>query len=272
MTSEFENLFEFKDEFHSSNLFPISLYEENLFDYYFQDKQLDPLKPLNSEEEENEFFKNIIFRSKGKELTSDSQHVIDKDIFKIEKLLGNKKNRDKKPVFKKVGNRNHDKYDIDNILTVIQTHFINFIVNFINYILEEKGIKEKFIKISYEEKRKVNRENFENLKEKCLYEILLMKITPKNSKSPQDHNKNLYTKVKDLPIIKDILNLNYLYFFQNVYYKSERNIMLKIDGMDIPFNLSDRKLELYNERLSSFSNEYYISLCNKYVKEKYFEN
>ena len=42
--------------------------------------------------------------------------------------------------------------------------------------------------------------------------------------------------------------------------------------MDIPFNLSDRKLELYNERLSSFSNEYYISLCNKYVKEKYFEN
>ena len=44
-----------------------------------------------------------------------------------------------------------------------------------------------------------------------------MKITPKNSKSPQDHNKNLYTKVKDLPIIKDILNLNYLYFFQNVY-------------------------------------------------------
>ena len=164
MTSEFENSFEFKDEFHSSNLFPISLYEENLFDYYFQDKQLDPLKPLNSEEEENEFFKNIIFRSKGKESTSDSQHVIDKDIFKIEKLLGNKKNRDKKPIFKKVGNRNHDKYDIDNILTVIQTHFINFIVNFINYILEEKGIKEKFIKISYEEKRKVNRENFENLK------------------------------------------------------------------------------------------------------------
>ena len=150
MTSEFENSFEFKDEFLSSNLFPISLYEENLFDSYFQDKQLDQLKPQNLEEE-NEFFKNIIFHSKGKESTSESQHVIDKDIFKIEKLLGNKKNRDKKPIFKKVGNRNHDKYDIDNIITVIQTHFINFIVNFINYILEEKGIKEKFIKISYEE-------------------------------------------------------------------------------------------------------------------------
>ena len=141
---------------------------------------------------------------------------------------------------------------------------------FINYFLEEQGIVEKFIKISYEEKRKVNKENFENPKKKCLYEILLMKITPKNSKSPENHNLILYNKVKDLPTIKDLLNINYLYFFQNVYYKSLRNIILKIDGVDKPFNLSDRKLVLYKERLSSFSNEYYKSLCDRYVKEKYF--
>jgi hypothetical protein len=196
----------------------------------------------------------------------------DNGIFKIDKFLGNKKNREKKPLFKKIGIRNHDKYDIDNIITVVQNHYINFIVMFVNYFLEEQGINEKFIKISYEEKRKVNKEHFEILKKKCLYEILQMKISPKNKLSPEDNNKNLYNKVKNLPIIKDILNLNYLYFFQNVYYKSERNIILNIDGMDKPFKLSDRKLVLYKERLSSFSNEYYKTLFNDYVKEKYFSD
>ena len=100
MTSEFENLFEFKDESQSINLFPVSQYEENLFDSYFQDKQQELFKSINLEEE-NEFFKNIIFHSKGKESTSDSQHVIDKDIFKIEKLLGNKKTETKSLYLKK---------------------------------------------------------------------------------------------------------------------------------------------------------------------------
>ena len=279
MSFEFEQNSEFLYSYQSDKPFSILSFEENDFIPYFQTQQKEPFESLNLEvKDENEFYKQLLFlkkeKNKTKESTNESVPIIKKDneIFKIEKLLGNKTNREKKLLFKKVGNRNHDKYDIDNIITVVQNHYINFIVMFINYFLEEQGIDEKFIKISYEEKRKVNKETFENLKTKCLYEILFMKITPKNSKSPEDHNKILYAKVKDLPIIKDILNLNYLYFFQNVYYKSERNIMLKIDGMDIPFNLSDRKLELYNERLSSFSNEYYISLCNKYVKEKYFEN
>jgi hypothetical protein len=279
MTSEFEQNYEFLNSAQSDNFFSISPFEGNYFVPHFQEKQIELFESLNSEEkEEKDFYKKLLFlpkeKNKTKELTNESQSIIKKDncIFKIEKFMGNKTNREKKPLFKKVGNRNHDKYDIDNILTVVQNHYINFIVMFINFFLEKQGINEKFIKISYEEKRKVNKENFENLKTKCLYEILLMKITPKNSRSPDDHNKILYTKVKDLPIIKDILNLNYLYFFQNIYYKNERNIMLNIDGLDKPFNLSDRKLVLYNELLSSFSNEYYISLCNRYVKEKYFGN
>ena len=273
MTSEPEQNFEFVNAYQKDDSFSISPFEENCLFPHFQIKQQELSESLDLEEKDNEFFKNLFFqKNKTNESTNESQPILKEDngIFKIEKFLGNKTNREKKPLFKKVGIRNHDKYDIDNIITVVQNHYINFIVIFINYILGEQGIDEKFIKISYEEKRKVNKENFENLKEKCLYEILLMKITPKNSKSPENHNHILYIKVKDLPIIKDILNLNYLYFFQNVYYKSGRNIMLNIDGMDKPFNLSDKKLVLYKERLSSFSDEYYKSLCDRYVKEKYF--
>ena len=277
MTSEFYQPFEFEHEFQNNSSLSFSQFEECDFHSFLPTIHLQPYVQQNIEDEENEFVNKIFFyknEKKTKETTSELQQINkgDNEIFKIDKFLGNKINREKKPLFKKVGKRNHDKYDIDNIITVVQNHYINFIVMFVNYFLEEQGINEKFIKISYEEKRKVNKENFEILKKKCLYEILQMKISPKNKLSPEDNNKNLYNKVKNLPIIKDILNLNYLYFFQNVYYKSERNIILNIDGMDKPFKLSDRKLVLYKERLSSFSNEYYKTLFNDYVKEKYFSD
>lgn len=278
MESEFYQPLEFKHQFQNDSSLSFSQFEECDFNPFLPTLHLQPYVQQNLEEEENELINKIFFhkneKSKTKETTSELPQINkgDNGIFKIDKFLGNKKNREKKPLFKKIGTRNHDKYDIDNIITVVQNHYINFIVMFVNYFLEEQGINEKFIKISYEEKRKVNKENFEILKKKCLYEILQMKISPKNKLSPEDNNKNLYNKVKNLPIIKDILNLNYLYFFQNVYYKSERNIILNIDGMDKPFKLSDRKLVLYKERLSSFSNEYYKTLFNNYVKEKYFSN
>ena len=279
MESEFYQPLEFKHQFQNDSSLSFSQFEECDFYPFLPTLHLQPYVQQNLEEEENEFINKIFFhknekKSKTKETTSELPQINkgDNGIFKIDKFLGNKKNREKKPLFKKIGTRNHDKYDIDNIITVVQNHYINFIVMFVNYFLEEQGINEKFIKISYEEKRKVNKENFEILKKKCLYEILLMKISPKNKLSPEDNNKNLYNKVKNLPIIKDILNLNYLYFFQNVYYKSERNIILNIDGMDKPFKLSDRKLVLYKERLSSFSNEYYKTLFDNYVKEKYFSD
>ena len=99
-----------------------------------------------------------------------------------------------------------------------------------------------------------------------------MKASPKCTKSLENHNQILYEKIKDIPVIKEILNLNYLNFFRDVYYKSERNILLKLEGKDIPFELSDEKLAMYKERIASFSDINYITRFEKYVKDKYFEN
>lgn len=276
MYSEFNKQSEFVQENEFINSFQDSTFESFNLNSYFQIMQPEFNEQSYSEKEENDLFNNTLFHrkevTKSKETTHESELNIKTQnaLFQVNKILGNKTNRGKIPKFKKVENKNHDKYDIDNIITVVQCHFMNFIVDFVNFVLDEQGIDEKFVKIAYEEKRIVNNKNFENLKKKCLYEILLMKITPKCSKFPEDHNKVLYNKVKEHPIIKDILNLNYLYFFQNVYYKSER--IINIEGTDKTFILSNRKLVLYNEKLSGFSDEYYISLFNRYVKEKYFDN
>ena len=43
-------------------------------------------------------------------------------------------------------------------------------------------------------------------------------------------------------IFKEHLNQNYLTFFRNVYYKSERKLNLIIDGKNMAFDLNDEKL------------------------------
>ena len=45
-----------------------------------------------------------------------------------------------------------------------------------------------------------------------------------------------------MDIFKELLNQNYLTFFRNVYYKSERKLYLIIDGKNITFDLNDEKL------------------------------
>ena len=91
-------------------------------------------------------------------------------------------------------------------------------------------------------KKKSIRKKFEALKEKKLYEILLFDISPKFTRSKIDHNKVLYENIKDLNIFKELLNQNYLTFFRNVYYKSEKKLNLIIDGKKMTFDSNDEKL------------------------------
>ena len=267
--------------------FPLSNIQDN-DDWTFKDDTIssslieDPIPFEDSEKLSKEieedisiFFKNQIKNKESINISTIEKSGNSKEkenSFNIGNLLGNKRGRRKVAIFKKVGGNHHDKYDIDNIITVVQVHYFNFIVNFVNYILKIYKVEGAFNKIAYDIKKIVNTKMFNELKRKCLYEILLMKISPKCSKSLPNHNQTLYEKIKDIPVIKDILNFNYLTFFQDVYYKSERNIILKIDGKNIPFELSDEKLVMYKEHITSFSDINYITRFEKFVKDKYFEN
>ena len=252
----------FKD---STNTIPL------IEDFYsFEDKQ-----SKEYEKDVSLFFKNQIKNKELNEISTIGKSGIAEEkggLLNCGNLIGNKRGRKKVEIFKKLGENHHDKYDIDNIITVVQAHYFNFIVNFVNFVLKTYEIEGAFNKIAYEVKKVVNTKRFNELKKKCLYEILLMKASPKCTKSLINHNQTLYEKIKDIPVIKEILNLNYLNFFQEVYYKSERNIILKLKGKDIPFELSDEKLAMYKERISSFSDINYITRFEKYVKDKYFDN
>ena len=98
-----------------------------------------------------------------------------KDIFKVSKsdetndttLLKHKK-RGRKSNSEEEKEKNHNKFSPDNIQRKIQVHYQTFILDFVNDILESLGNRKKFLNISYESKKIVNKNQFNLLKNSIL--------------------------------------------------------------------------------------------------------
>ena len=270
--NEFAYIFHNQDESEQSITFDLSNQEP--FQNAFEQEQFF-IPPDEDEKDDSRYF---ISKYISKEITPNEEihSEIKRVLFKTskkndisEKLLQNKTKRGRKTEPEgKPAMKIHEKTDIDNIITVAQISYINFIVDLLNDLLKQIGIQNKFIRISHKVKKNVKISNFENLKTKKLSDILLLEISPKFRSYDKDHNKKLLEAIQDMEEIKDILNENYLTFFKEVYYKSERIIC--INGKNI--SLFGKKLKMYKNKIAEFKDEEYVEIFDKYVTDKYFGN
>ena len=137
----------------------------------------------------------------------------------------------------KKGEKKHDKYSSDNILRKINVHFSNFLISFINEVLHNCNINEKFNKINHEDKRKISKKYFYKMKNKTIRKLLILQ----NDRKFNDYNKNkkLYDKIfenNDNKILNRILNKRYIDIFKELYYNNNNKKNLIYEGMEL--NLS----------------------------------
>ena len=226
--------------------------------------------------------------SKTKESTKEKVEENIQNIVKTEKedkLLGKKRKLGRKKNIEKIKNNNenikkihNDKVE-DNMLNKIQIHSIDSIIEYFNSILDYiiYNDKERFLNIDSSFKKKINKKEREELKKKKLCDILKLNISKKYTNHSFDYNKNLYEKIekmKENPIYEALIKLsneNYLYFFQNIYYKNERIINLNKYGINITIPLT-KKVELCEDKIKSFKDkdEEYIKKYKKCINENYF--
>ena len=226
--------------------------------------------------------------SKTKESTKEKVEENIQNIVKTEKedkLLGKKRKLGRKKNIEKIKNNNENNKKIhndkveDNMLNKIQIHSIKCIIEYFNSILDYiiYNDKERFLNIDSSFKKKINKKEREELKKKKLCDILKLNISKKYTNHSFDYNKNLYEKIekmKENPIYEALIKLsneNYLYFFQNIYYKNERIINLNKYGIDITIPLT-KKVELCEDKIKSFKDkdEEYIKKYKKCINENYF--
>jgi hypothetical protein len=165
------------------------------------------------------------------------------------------------------------KFGKDNIITKSQNHYINYIIIVFNMILIFFGFKEKVKNIDYEIKKKPNYDNFTELMKKTLGEIISKPITTKFQNIESNYNAELVKEIreKNIEVINNFLNYNYLSFFRNYYYRNSKKIYLKDFGSkdESYILLSDEKIT-FQEKINTFGDENYANVYKKVVEELYF--
>lgn len=165
--------------------------------------------------------------------------------------------------------KKHDKFSPDNIQRKIQVHYLNFIICFINDILEYLGIREKFLNISYEFKKVVNKQQFNILKSSTIGKIFSYEISTKYKKE-ENFNSNLYEIFEKNKVLPKLFDMNYLTFFQLYYMKKEKSLDLKIFGIDKEITLS-KKTKTYYDLIEKFKkDENYINHINDCINKNYY--
>ena len=233
-----------------------------------------------AEEEEKEDYKRLFIgggttNRSTQDIHSNNrinEHKILFNVLNSENLSGRKKNRtdDKRR-----------KDDSDNIICRQAVDFFHFDLGWINQLIDEldvnKIIEKRFLKIKHELAKNITKEKFANIIEKKLSEILSQSISNKYKFYEKAHNKNLCKEIEQkLPIMKKILEENYLTLFRNVYYPSKREINLKtMYGIDKTIYLSN-KVKMFKDLIKKLKDnekedEYYIDKFKKVVNEYYFE-
>ena len=160
-------------------------------------------------------------------------------------------------------NKIHDKNELYNSLNKIQVNCFNSIPGCVNSFLDflNHDKNERFLLINASFKKKVNKTSIDERKRMKLYEIICLEHSPKYKKYPLDYNKTLYDKLKKraeteklYQVLINFLQEDYLYYFQNVYFKNKRTINLHKYGIDAILTLSE-EVKMFNDKFESFKDK-----------------
>ena len=162
------------------------------------------------------------------------------------------------------GQKVHNKFATDNLLRKIQVHYMSCILEAVNEVLKALNYNTPFLKCDYEFKKNVNKDFFDSLKNKKLSDILINDISAKYRNKDININRTIYDNLKDDKILKNLFDENYITFFENVYYKSDKKFNLKKYGLE--------KEIIFSKNVKMFKDLLKVNKNNDVNNQKYIED
>ena len=126
-----------------------------------------------------------------------------------------------RPTITNKGKIVHSSSSIDNIISKIQIHFLNFLISFINDSI--KGFygyqKFEFLNFSHKEKSKVSFDYLNEMKNSTIGELLLkINISSKYKRNKGINiNKNNFEQLEQNPFFKSVFNIKFLALFSKYF-------------------------------------------------------
>ena len=194
---------------------------------------------------------NLNDNNKDDTKTSSSKQIM----FKLQNQYSKKKRgRSIKEIDKKDQKpRQHSSTDFDNLLRKLQVHYLTFVIQFANIMLDNFYPSDKnfrFLNISYDAKKNVKHSYVESLKMKKMKDILIMPPSKKYKiNSNQNINLEIYERIRETnSFLEDFFEITYLELFNKYYMKNSK--IFDFNGISINFE----KISFFSDLINANHN------------------
>ena len=194
---------------------------------------------------------NLNDNNKDDTKTSSSKQIM----FKLQNQYSKKKRgRSIKEIDKKAQKpRQHSSTDFDNLLRKLQVHYLTFVIQFANIMLDNFYPSDKnfrFLNISYDAKKNVKHSYVESLKMKKMKDILIMPPSKKYKiNSNQNINLEIYERIRETnSFLEDFFEITYLELFNKYYMKNSK--IFEFNGISINFE----KISFFSDLINANHN------------------
>ena len=151
----------------------------------------------------------------------------------------------------------HTKGKNDCRMAKIQASYFTFLISFLNLIMKQLKLKYQFFQLKGKYKSNINQKFRASLNKKTIVEILKeAPISPKY-KNVKNNNINIINILieEGQETLLNILDKNFLYFFDNIYYKNLKKFNLSSFELNpIEVNLP-QNIKLFKDLLNKSKND-----------------
>ena len=173
----------------------------------------------------------------------------------------------------------HSKLTNDNIAKKIETHYLKFLILFLNVILKKLNCKQKFCGFNKQTElfSNASKANIKTINNQTIKEILFLEITKKSKKNyevDKYKNKSVYKEVlMNFPQMNDLFEKKVIDIFNEIYYDENHRNLKIIDlnkyNINLIIDLKKEKLENFEDLLNKKKEEF--AKKEEVVKSDYFK-
>jgi hypothetical protein len=173
----------------------------------------------------------------------------------------------------------HSKLTNDNIAKKIETHYLKFLILFLNVILKKLNCKQKFCGFNKQTElfSNASKANIKTINNQTIKEILFLEITKKSKKNyevDKYKNKSVYEEVlMNFPQMNDLFEKKVIDIFNEIYYDENHRNLKIIDlnkyNINLIIDLKKEKLENFEDLLNKKKEEF--AKKEEVVKSDYFK-
>ena len=196
--------------------------------------------------------------------------------FSIENFVKKKRGR---PATNNTKRKPHTKNTEDNVITKIKTHYMKFIINFINDCINSKNKKKLFKHFNHKDKSSPTRMHIKELQDSSISDLLMnIQFSTKYKKNAEFNRKLVEKLSKDNIFFTRLFKMEYLELFDYYYNNNEplkeieiNNKIIKLSPNTETFYTLIQNNEDMKERILEVAEKIYINKIAllRYIKNKY---